>query len=39
MMQVHVAERPFDLIGTLADTCRAKELLKFETKKVCGRAP
>ena len=30
--QVHVSERPHDLVGTLADTCRAKELLHWEAK-------
>ena len=28
--QVHVSERPHDLVGTLADTCKAKELLHWE---------
>jgi hypothetical protein len=30
--QVHVAERKNDLVGTLADTCRMKDLLKFSAK-------
>mmetsp|Transcript_51245 Transcript_51245/g.141846 ORF Transcript_51245/g.141846 Transcript_51245/m.141846 type:complete len:779 (-) Transcript_51245:171-2507(-) len=30
--QVHVAPRPNDLLGTLADTCRAKHLLHFEAE-------
>ena len=32
-VQVHVAERAHDLTGTLADTCRAKRLLNFETHR------
>merc|ERR1719263_459623 len=28
--QQHVAERPHDLVGTLADTCRARKELHFE---------
>jgi len=31
--QVHVAPRPHDLLGTLADTCTAKDLLSFQTRK------
>jgi len=31
--QKHVAERPKDLRETLCDTCRAKELLRFEARK------
>lgn len=31
--QTHVPERPNDLVGTLANTCAAKSLLGFETKK------
>lgn len=31
--QVHVPERPNDLVGTLANTCVAKSLLGFEAKK------
>ena len=30
--QSHVSERPHDLVGTLADTCKAKELLHWEAK-------
>ena len=30
--QSHVAERPHDLVGTLSDTCKAKELLHWEAK-------
>eukprot|EP00933_Yihiella_yeosuensis_P080140 TRINITY_DN9354_c2_g1_i1.p1 TRINITY_DN9354_c2_g1~~TRINITY_DN9354_c2_g1_i1.p1 ORF type:complete len:410 (-),score=71.18 TRINITY_DN9354_c2_g1_i1:69-1232(-) len=30
--QVHVAPRKNDLLGTLADTCRAKQLLKFQAR-------
>lgn len=32
-IQVHVPERPNDLVGTLANTCVAKSLLGFEAKK------
>ena len=31
--QVHVPERPNDLVGTLANTCVAKSLLGFQTRK------
>ena len=31
--QKHVPERPNDLVGTLANTCMAKHLLGFETRK------
>jgi nucleoside-diphosphate-sugar epimerase len=31
-VQTHVAERKNDLVGTLADTCRMKRLLNYETK-------
>ena len=31
--QTHVPERPNDLVGTLANTCVAKHLLGFETRK------
>ena len=30
--QTQVAERPFDLVGTLANTCKAKRMLKWEAK-------
>jgi len=30
--QVHVAPRKNDLLGTMADTCRAKKLLRFEAR-------
>jgi nucleoside-diphosphate-sugar epimerase len=30
--QIHVAERKNDLIGTLADTCRMKKLLKYKAR-------
>ena len=32
--QVHVPRRENDLVGTLADTCKAKKLLGFETTRV-----
>ena len=31
--QEHLPPRPYDLEGTLADTCRAKQLLNFEAKE------
>jgi nucleoside-diphosphate-sugar epimerase len=31
--QVHVAARKNDLLGTLADTCKAKQMLNFQTRK------
>ena len=30
--QIHVPERKNDLVGTLADTCRMKKLLKYKTR-------
>ena len=30
--QTRVPERPFDLVGTLANTCKAKQLLNWEAK-------
>ena len=30
--QTRIAERPYDLVGTLADTCKAKKLLGWEAK-------
>ena len=35
--QSQVAERPFDLIGTLADTCKAKNVSIGRQNTACGR--
>ena len=32
--QSQVAERPFDLIGTLADTCKAKKVLNWQARYI-----